>query len=199
MKTLWMDRRAFAALAGAGALALLGNAAFAQDAGGVKFDPAARVAGKDLKLNGTGLRTRLSVRVYAMGLYLPEKTESAAEAINQPGPKRFTLAMLREVSGEDFGQAFMSGINSNNPAAERNKFVNQMGRFGEIFVNVGLLKKGDVLHGDWVPGSGMQLTLNGKSISEPLPEAGFYNAVLRIWLGDKPVDASLKQGLMGGK
>ncbi len=83
MKTLWMDRRAFAALAGAGALALLGNAAFAQDAGGVKFDPAARVAGKDLKLNGTGLRTRLSVRVYAMGLYLPEKTESAAEAINQ--------------------------------------------------------------------------------------------------------------------
>jgi hypothetical protein len=187
MKTLWMDRRAFAALAGAGALALLGNAAFAQDAGGVKFDPAARVAGKDLKLNGTGLRTR------------PEKTESAAEAINQPGPKRFTLAMQRDVSGEDFGQAFMSGINSNNPAAERNKFVNQMGRFGEIFVNVGLLKKGDVLHGDWVPGSGMQLTLNGKSISEPLPEAGFYNAVLRIWLGDKPVDASLKQGLMGGK
>jgi hypothetical protein len=26
----------------------------------------------------------------------------------------------------------------------------------------------------------------------------FYNAVLRIWLGDKPVDRSLKPALPGG-
>lgn len=195
-------RRRFAAiaLAAAGSALLLSPLpALAQDTGGVKFDPTAKVAGKDLKLNGAGLRTRLTVRVYAMALYLPEKAESAADVLNQAGPKRFTISMLREVSGEDFGQAFMTGINANNPAAERNKFVNQMAKFGETFVNVGQLKKGDVVNSDWVPGTGMVLTLNGKSISEPLPDVGFYNAVLRIWLGDKPVDSSLKPALLGGK
>lgn len=39
-------------------------------------------------------------------------------------------------------------------AGERSKFVNQLGKFGEIFVNVGALKKGDQMHMDWVPGTG---------------------------------------------
>jgi hypothetical protein len=28
-------------------------------------------------------------------------------------------------------------------------------------------------------------------------DVNFYNAVLRIWLGDKPVDRSLKPALLG--
>ena len=51
----------------------------------------------------------------------------------------------------------------------------------------------------WVPGSGMVMTLNGKSISEPIPDVAFYNAVLKIWLGDKPADSDLKPALLGGK
>jgi hypothetical protein len=52
---------------------------------------------------------------------------------------------------------------------------------------------------DWVPGTGTVMTLNGKSVSEPLPDIGFYNALLKIWLGDKPVDTSLKPLLLGAK
>ena len=47
--------------------------------------------------------------------------------------------------------------------------------------------------------SGMVMTLNGKSISEPIPDVAFYNAVLRIWLGDKPADDKLKPLLLGEK
>jgi hypothetical protein len=166
---------------------------------GVKLDDSAKVAGKDLKLNGAGVRTRAIFKVYVMGLYLTDKKKTPADVLAAEGPRRFTLVMLRDVSGEDFGEAFMSGINKNTDKAEKSKMVNQMAKFGEIFTAQGNLKKGDVLVTDWVPGTGTVMTLNGKSISEPLPDLAFYNALLKIWLGEKPADSSLKPALLGEK
>ncbi len=194
------SKRLFAVLALTAAAAMLAlPPAHALDVGGLNIEPVAKVAGKDLKLNGSGVRTRVIVKVYAMALYLPEKYDTAAAVFEAPGPRRFTIGMLRDVSGEDFGQAFMAGITANTDKAERSKFVNQLGQFGDVFVNVGSMKKGDLLNVDWVPGTGMVMTVNGKSVSEPLPDIGFYNAVLKIWLGDKPVDSSLKPLLLGSK
>ena len=51
----------------------------AVDVSGYKFDDTAKVAGKDLKLNGAGMRTKFIVKVYAAGLYLPEKRNNTAE------------------------------------------------------------------------------------------------------------------------
>ena len=65
-----------------------------------------------------------------------------------------------------------------------------------MFASIAELKQGDVLNLDWVPGSGMVVVLNGKKILEPMNDAGFYNAVLRIWLGSKPVDDKLKRQLL---
>jgi hypothetical protein len=173
--------------------------AAAAEVEGVKLDDSAKVAGKDLKLNGAGVRTRAIFKVYVMGLYLPEKKKTAAEVLAIDGPRRFTLVMLRDISGEDFGEAFMSGINKNTDKAEKSKIINQMARFGEIFTTQGSLKKGDILVTDWVPGTGTVMTLNGKSVSEPLPDVAFFNALLKIWLGDKPADTSLKPALLGEK
>lgn len=171
----------------------------AVEVAGVNVDPTAKVAGKELKLNGAGVRTRVIIKVYVMALYLPEKKDTAAGVLESQGPRRFALTMLREVTGEDFGQAFMSGITANTDKTERSKFVNQLAAFGEVFVNQGAMKKGDVLTADWVPGTGMVMAINGKPVGEPLPDVGFYNAVLKIWLGEKPVDTALKPALLGGK
>lgn len=180
------------------ALALALPAA-AAEVEGVKLDDSAKVAGKDLKLNGAGVRSRFGFKVYVMGLYLADKKKTPAEVLAIDGPRRFTLVMMRDVSGEDFGEAFMSGINKNTDKAEKSKMVSQMAKFGEIFTTQGNLKKGDVLVTDWVPGTGTVMTLNGKSLSEPLPDLAFYNALLKIWLGEKPADSSLKPALLGEK
>ncbi|WP_423790315.1 chalcone isomerase family protein [Listeria monocytogenes] len=50
---------------------------------------------------------------------------------------------------------------------------------------------------DWIPDTGTVMTFNGKPIGEPMKDIAFYNAVLKIWLGDKPVDGSLKPALLG--
>jgi hypothetical protein len=179
------------------ALAVVLPAGAAVDVSGYKFEDTAKVAGKDLKLNGAGMRTKFVIKVYAAGLYLPEKKTTVAEVLKQDGPRRITLIMARDVSSDDFGKAFMDGLNENVDKAEKSKIVSQIGKFGEMFAMVDGLKKGDVLHIDWVPASGTYIELNGKKLIENVPDITFYNALMRIWLGDKPVDRSLKPALLG--
>lgn len=179
------------------ALACACSAQAAVDVNGIKFDDLNKVGGKELKLNGAGMRTKLVIKVYAAGLYLTEKKTAVADILKLDGPRRVTLVMARDIAAEDLGKAFMDGINDNLDKAEKAKIVGQIGKFGEMFANVDAIKKGDVLHMDWIPGTGTVCELNGKRIGEPVSDLNFYNAVLRIWLGDKPVDRSLKPALLG--
>jgi len=174
-------------------------AAAAVDVNGFKFDDTARVAGKELKLNGAGMRTKVIIKVYAAGLYLTEKKTTMAEIAALEGPRRVTLIMARDVSSDSFGSAFMEGLKDNTSTVERNGMATQVGKFGEMFAAVPGLKKGDVLHIDWLPGVGTQCELNGKKLGEAVPDVAFYNAILRIWMGDKPADRSLKPALLSTK
>jgi hypothetical protein len=195
MMSISTMRRQFGLAALAFAIALPATAAV--DVSGYKFEDTTKVAGKELTLNGAGMRTKFVVKVYAAGLYVPEKKKTTADILKQDGPRRITLQMARDVSSEDFGKAFMEGLNDNVDKAEKQKIVAQIGKFGEMFAGVNGLKKGDVLHIDWIPGSGTVCELNGKKLVENVPDIAFYNALLRIWLGDKPVDRSLKPALLG--
>ena len=189
---------AFAALAAACCL-LVPTTSHALEVGGVKLDDTAKVAGKELRLNGAGLRTRAMFKVYALGLYLGKKETTTEAVLASSGPRRITIVMLREVSGDDFGQAFMAGINANTDKAEKAKIVGQMVKFGELFAGVPALKKGDVVITDWQSDKGVTtIEINGKAVSEPIPDVAFYNALLKIWLGEKPVDGALKPMLLGG-
>ena len=59
------------------------------------------------------------------------------------------------------------------------------------------MKKGDVIIGDYNPAVGTTISLNGKQLGSALPDVGFYNAILRIWLGANPADNLLKPALLG--
>jgi hypothetical protein len=170
----------------------------ATDVAGVKFDDTATVAGQTLKLNGAGLRTKVIFKVYALGLYVPEKKTAVPDLLASQGPRRVQIVSLRDLSSEDFGDAFMKGLNANTDAAERTRLLPQTKTFGEMFASIPGLKKGDVLLVDWIPGTGTVCTLNGKKIGETVPDVAFYNAILRIWVGEHPVDSDLKPKLLGG-
>jgi hypothetical protein len=113
------------------------------------------------------------------------------------GPRRVTLVMARDIAAEDLVKAFMDGIDDNLDKAEKAKIVGQIGKFGEMFAGADAIKKGDVMHMAWIPGTGTVCELNGKRIGDAVPDLNFYHAVLRIWLGDRPVDPSLKPALPG--
>ena len=173
--------------------------AVAAEINGVKFADTVKVGGSDLKLNGLGMRTKVVFKVYAAGLYLTEKKTTPADILAVQGPRRVTLVMMRDLTSDEFGQAFMTGLNNNLSQAEKTKIVSQISKFGEMFASIESLKKGDVLNIDWVPATGTQTELNGKKVGETVPDVAFYNAILRIWIGDKPADSSLKPALLGAK
>jgi hypothetical protein len=182
----------------AGLVVGLGMNAQAAEVGGVKLDDTVKVANQELKLNGAGVRTWAVFKVYAAGLYLPEKKKTVPDVMAVTGPRRIKLVLLRDVNSEELGQAFMDGLNANSDKSEKAKFVNQTVKMGEIFASISKLGKGETITIDWIPNSGMQVLVNDKRVGEALPDIAFNNAFLRIWLGEKPVDNTLKQALLGG-
>lgn len=195
MKTMFASTRR--KLLAASLLACALSPAFGAEINGVKYADSVQVAGRELKLNGLGMRTKLFVKVYAAGLYLPEKKQNVAEILKLDGPRRVTLVMMRDVSSEDFGKAYMDGLENNLDQAEKARLAPHIAKVGDMFGRMEGLKKGDVVTLDYVPGTGSVYEVNGKRISAPIPDLDYYNAMLRIWLGNKPVDGSLKTQLLG--
>ena len=187
----------FRSLLAAACLAFAASGACAAQVSGITFDDTAKVAGQDLQLNGAGVRTKMIFKVYAAGLYLPKKSTNVADILAMEGARRIKLVMMRELSSEDFGQAFMDGLNKNSSADEKTRLLDQTMQMGRLFAMVSKLDKGDTLHLDWVPGTGTVVTLNGRKLGEPLPDVAFYNAILKIWIGNDPADRSLKGGMLG--
>ncbi len=178
-------------------LSMSSTPALALEVSGVKLEDNIKVAGKDLKLNGAGVRVKAIFKVYVAGLYLPEKKTNVADILAMTGPRRVNIVMMRDVSADDFGQSFITGLNNNSDKSEKTKIMNQTMQFGEMFQALPSIKKGDVLTLDWIPGTGTVSTMNGKKLGEAIPDIAFYNAVLKIWLGENPADSGLKPQLLG--
>jgi hypothetical protein len=183
-------------VAGALLAGAFSQAALAAEVAGIKFADTVKVAGKELQLNGLGVRTKVIFKVYAAGLYLQDKKSTVEDVLTADGPRRMQLVMMRDTTSDAFGDAFMSGINNNLDTKDKTKIVTQISKFGEMFALLEALKKGDVLDLDWVPGQGTTCYLNGKRIGDITPDIAFYNAILKIWLGNKPADTSLKPKLL---
>lgn len=175
----------------------LGHTAYAAEVSGVRLEDQIVVANQSLQLNGAGTRYKLVFKVYVTGLYLAAKKSSAAEVFAATGPKRLSIAMLRDVGNEEFARSFMAGIRQNTDKADKIRITPQLLKFGELFASIPELKKGDLLTTDWVPGVGTQIQLNGKKIADTFPDVTFFNAILKIWLGENPADGTLKRLMLG--
>jgi hypothetical protein len=165
---------------------------------GVKLDATTQLGNAALQLNGAGLRTKVFFKVYVAGLYVPQKASSAAQLLAQKGARRITLTMLRTVDAESFVQALNEGLRDNQTEAQLAAMKPQIDALNANLKAAGEAKKGDVIYLDYVPDSGTRVTINGQVRGSAIAGEDFFTAVLRIWLGDKPVDGNLKKGLVGG-
>lgn len=195
-----MNRRTLACFAAFASLALLTalpSRAQSIALAGVTYPPTAQVGNAPLVLNGAGIRYKFVVKVYTAGLYLGTKTVSAETALRQPGPKRLHVVMLRDIDANELGKLFTRGMQDNAPKEEFSKSIPGTLRMADIFSAKKKLVAGDNFSIDWVPGVGASVLVNGKAQGEPIKEPEFFQALLRIWLGDRPADAGLKDALLG--
>jgi hypothetical protein len=164
---------------------------------GQKFEPTVALGVQNLSLNGVGLRKRAIFKVYVAGLYAGQKSTNATALVNDKGARRVSLRMLRDVEAQSFIDSFNEGLKNNTPEAQLNAMKPQVDALVATLKAIGEAKKGDVINFDYTPDGGTRITVNGQAKGNPIPGADFFSAVLRIWLGDKPADETLKKGMLG--
>ena len=164
---------------------------------GQKFEPTVQVGGQTLNLNGVGLRKRAIFKVYVAGLYVAQKSSNAAAVIADKGARRVSLRMLRDVDAGSFIDSFNEGLKSNLSEAQLTALKPQTDALTATLKSIGEAKKGDAINFDYTPEGGTRISVNGQPRGDAIAGADFFSAVLRIWLGEKPADESLKKGMLG--
>ena len=166
---------------------------------GVKYEDATDLRGAKLRLNGAGIRYFGPFKVYAAALYLGKKAATPEEALAQPGAKRISVTMLREIDASELGKLFTRSVEDNMEKGSFSKLIPGLIRMSQIFADHKKLAAGDSFTLDWVPGIGTVVSVKGVPQGEAFKEPEFYQALMRIWLGPVPVDWKLKESLLGQK
>jgi hypothetical protein len=167
----------------------------AAEVGGVKLDERTMLGGQELVLNGAGVRTRAIFKVYVGSLYLPEKA-ATVQAVLARAPRRVQLNLLRNLSADQLVDALVDGLKENNSAAELDAVKPQVDELVRIMKSFGEAKEGSVVTLDFVEGA-TRIAQDGASRGS-IPGEPFNRALLRIWLGEHPVQADLKKAMLGG-
>jgi len=163
----------------------------------VKFDDKTRVGNSEVVANGAGLRKKAFFKVYAMALYLPDKQGDADAVLAAGGAKRIAIHLLRDLSAQQFVDALQEGIAQNHSEVEMTALKERVRQFSDAMLSIGEAKTGTAVLIDWLPESGTRLSVNGQTRGKDIAGEGFFKALLRIWLGNKPVQGDLKQALLG--
>lgn len=160
---------------------------------GVRFADTVELAGKTLKLNGMGVRTRWPFKAYVAGLYVEEPSKDANRILGGDTSRRVDMVMLRDVDTDTIRSAIRRGFEKGSPAS-----VSAVKERLDTFMASMMfdLKKSDALTFTYVPGEGT--TVRGpKGQTGKVPGRDFGDALFAVWLGPNPVDEGLKEGLLG--
>ncbi|MGE6762078.1 chalcone isomerase family protein [Corallococcus interemptor] len=165
----------------------------AKDIAGVKYPDTATVAGKELKLNGVGLRKKAIFKVYTLGLYVENPTQDATALLNADEVKRVRMFMKRDLKKEQITEAIENGFKK-SAGANMPKLQARLDAFKAAIPAE--VKEGQELNLTYVPGKGTTVQVTGGQ-SIDVEGKDFADALFSVWLGKDPVDSGLKDGILG--
>lgn len=156
--------------------------------------PSINVSAQTLQLQGSGMRTRMFIDLYVGSLYLSSSPEQASNIVEDNAPMAICLEIesslissdkLQEATREGFEQS-IGDISAMEPRIEQ-----LLSAFDEP------IDVSDTFLLSWDPAkSVIQVHRNNFVISE-VPSLDFKQALFGIWLGDSPVQDSLKNEMLG--
>lgn len=151
--------------------------------------------GEELRLRGASVKTSARQAIYIGGLYLQDDSSSAKEILASDGEKRFFLySQDSGMKPDALIRALNLGITVNHTEDELIKLEPMIKQFNQIWNTE--VKQGDKVWVDYLPGKGTAVSVNG--VEKGLIQGkAFYSAFLKAWIGDKPVNQSMKKQLLG--
>jgi hypothetical protein len=105
--------------------------------------------------------------------------------------------LQEEITAEQLIAALNDGLAANNQPPELAPLEKRIRDLAGMMRQVGKVNRGGVILLDYLPGIGTRVTINAVP-RITIPGEDFNRALLRIWLGDRPVDGRLKNALLGG-
>ena len=112
------------------------------------------------------------------------------------GGQELLFNVLRHLTADQLVDALVDGLQANNTPeeaaavkAQTDQLVATMKAFNEV-------REKDIVALDFVGGE-TKVSLNGEARGGIAGER-FNKALLRVWLGDRPVQSDLKKALLGG-
>lgn len=167
------------------------------EVGDITFTGSFPLAGKTLFLQGAGLRQIVFFKVYGAALYVEKHAASTADVFSADTPRAVRLGLLRHVKGADFIEALESGLDANLTPEGKKAITNELNQLKDLMRAIGDVKEGDMVDFEYAPATGTTLRLNGKPVGPSIAGKALYDAVLAIWIGDRPIDDRLKDAMMG--
>ena len=150
-------------------------------------------AGTAMVLNGAGIRSKFFMDIYIAELYMEQPSANVAEIISASGGKRIVMHFLyKEVTKDKLIDGWVEGFSSNSGAEDVKALQERIESFNAMFVDV---KKGDRIVLDFIPGTGTIVTVANEE-KGVVEGKDFNDALLLIWLGEKPVNKKLKKQLL---
>jgi Chalcone isomerase-like len=158
----------------------------------VRMPDTVTISGKEVKLNGMGLRKKFVFDVYVAGLYVESPSRDAAQILASDQVRRITLFMLRDLSKDKIIEALREGFEKN----AKEQMPAWKDRLDQLAAMIPDAKKGSTIVITYLPGTGTMLsTATDRSV---IPGKDFADALFSVWLGQYSVDDGLKKGLLGG-
>lgn len=169
---------------------------------GIALEDKMDVAGQTLVLNGAGFRKRGFLKTDVSAIYLPRKTSTMEDIQTMPGAKRIYLRILRDIPGSTISRYFINDFKLVTSQDEFKQLITEVGQVGALYAAVRQVYKGDVVTGDWIPGKGFLVSVNGRPIhaeGNPSPYVNnemLYRILLRMYIGEG-VPQELRNNLLG--
>ena len=160
---------------------------------GVALSDSVKVGDQTLVLNGMGLRTKYSFKVYVAGLYLAAKDKNAAAILATDSPRRMVMHFVRGVGPEKICEGWDEGLEANTPnaSAELKK------QFAQLCSWMPETEDGTEISLTYVPGTGTTVVSAGQS-KGTIPGKSFADALLACWIGPEPAPgADFKKAILG--
>jgi hypothetical protein len=186
----------------AGTLSLAGGSmvseAQAATLEGQRFDDTMVLSDRTLRLNGLGLRGVAWIKAFVAGLYLTAPSKDSAQVLAMQGPKRIRLKIMLNAPSHELTKSLIGRIEDHEPEAVRTKLADRLPNLGAQIDSLGDLQPGDTVDLDFIPDKGISLRYNDKAVGTPVAGDDLYRSVLKIFVGDHPVDRRMKEGLLRG-
>lgn len=129
---------------------------------GVLIDDTSVVSASELKLNGAAAIKRGYQKVAVVALYLKARADTSERVEAMPGAKRIRITVIKDVTGSMAARYFVNDFKNAATQEEFKQLIPFVGQIGSQYATVPLVRKGDVINLDWLPGQGMYVTYNGK-------------------------------------